>query len=271
MRSERQTGPSLSLCMAAWGGLAFLHLPILLIFVNAFSADGNSYQFPPSGLTTDWFGVAFARTDAWDSLWLSVKVAAWATLIALVLGSMAAGAVARGRFPGRDGITFLFTLPISLPGIVMGISLLSAIRMAELEPGMLSLVVAHATFCLVIVYNNVVARLRRLLPSQIEASMDLGADPFQTLRHVILPHMATALLAGGMLAFALSFDEIIVTTFAAGNDKTLPIWFLGELFRPRERPVTNVFAVIVMVATALPILLSYYLTREGEEIGGQGK
>lgn len=269
MPFERRTG--LALRCAAYGALAFLHLPVLLIFLYAFSADGNSYQFPPSGLTTHWFEVALTRTEAWDALWLSVKVAAYATLLALVLGAMAAGAIARGRFPGRDGVTFLFTLPISLPGIVMGISLLSAIRMADLEPGMLTLVVAHATFCLVVVYNNVVARLRRLAPSQIEASLDLGADPFQTIRHVVLPHMATALLAGGMLAFALSFDEIIVTTFAAGNDKTLPIWFLGELFRPRERPVTSVFAVIVMMVTALPILLSYYLTREGEEIGGQGK
>ena len=271
MPSKPSTGVSPFLRAAAYGGLLFMHFPVLLIFIYAFSADGNSYQFPPSGLTTHWFSVAFARSDAWDALWLSVKVAAWATAIALILGGMAAGAIARGRFPGKEAVSFLLTLPIALPGIVMGISLLSAIRLAEMEPGMLTLVIAHATFCLVVVYNNVVARLRRLSPSQIEASMDLGADPFQTFRHVVLPHVATALLAGGMLAFSLSFDEIIVTTFAAGSDKTLPIWFFGELFRPRERPVTSVFAVIVMVVTALPILLSYYLTREGEDTAGQGK
>lgn len=257
--------------MSALAGVAFMHLPILLIFLYAFSADSGSYQFPPSGFTTHWFAVAAERQDAWDALLLSLRVAGWATAIALVLGSMAAGAIVRGRFPGKDVLTFMLTLPISLPGIIMGISLLSAIRLADLDPSVATLIVAHATFCLVVVYNNVSARLRRLSPSQIEASLDLGATRWQTLRHVVMPHMATALLAGGMLAFALSFDEIIVTTFAAGNEKTLPIWLLGELFRPRERPVTNVFAVIVMVVTAIPLLVSYYLTQGKEEIAGSGK
>jgi putative spermidine/putrescine transport system permease protein len=156
-------------------------------------------------------------------------------------------------------------LPIALPGVVTGIALLSAIKLARLDPGFWSIVAGHATFCIVIVYNNVIARLRRLPPSLFEASMDLGADGWQTFRHVMLPQVASALLAGGMLAFALSFDEIIVTLFTAGHEQTLPIWFFGELFRPRERPVTNVVAVIVIAVTLLPILAAYYLTRPSEE------
>jgi putative spermidine/putrescine transport system permease protein len=209
--------------------------------------------------------VAFARADIWEAMRMSLGVAALATLGAIVLGSLTALAMSRTRFWGRESITFLLVLPIALPGIVTGIALLSAIKLARLDPGFWTIVAGHTTFCIVIVYNNVVARLRRLPRNWIEASMDLGADGWQTFRHIVLPQMATALLAGGMLAFALSFDEIIVTLFTAGHDRTLPIWFFNELFRPRERPVTNVVAVIVMVVTFVPILLAYYLTRPAEE------
>jgi putative spermidine/putrescine transport system permease protein len=196
---------------------------------------------------------------------LSLWVAALATLFSLVLGSLTALAMSRSRFWGKEGITLLLILPIALPGIVTGIALLTAIKFAKIDPGFWTIVAGHTTFCIVIVYNNVVARLRRMPPSWIEASMDLGADGWQTFRYIVLPHIATALLAGGMLAFALSFDEIIVTLFTAGHDRTLPIWFFNELFRPRERPVTNVVAVIVMIVTFIPILLAYYLTRSTEE------
>jgi putative spermidine/putrescine transport system permease protein len=199
---------------------------------------------------------------------LSLVVASVATLIALALGTLAAFAMARRPFRGKETITLLFVLPIALPGIITGLALLAGIRSVGLEPGFWTIVAGHATFCLVIVYNNVVARLRRIPPSWIEASMDLGADGWQTFRHVLLPQIATALLAGGMLAFALSFDEIIVTLFTAGHEKTLPIWFYNELFRPRERPITNVVAVVVILVTLLPILLAYYLTRPDEQAPG---
>jgi len=156
-------------------------------------------------------------------------------------------------------------LPIALPGIVTGIALLAAIKIAGVSPSFWTIVIGHTTFCLVIVHNNVVARLRRLPHNLIEASMDLGADGWQTFRYVLLPQVATALLAGGMLAFALSFDEIIVTLFTAGREQTLPIWFFNELFRPRDRPVTNVVAVVVILLTFLPLLLAYYLTRPAED------
>ena len=158
----------------------------------------------------------------------------------------------------------MFVLPIALPGIVTGIALLAGIKTLGFEPSFWTIVAGHATFCLVIVYNNVVARLRRLPNSWVEASMDLGANSLQTFRYVLLPQIATALLAGGMLAFALSFDEIIVTLFTAGHQRTLPIWFYNELFRPRDRPITNVVAVVVILVTLVPILLAYYLTRPDE-------
>ena len=201
------------------------------------------------------------------SLFLSLGVATCATLAAIVLGSLAALGLARSRFWGKEAITLALVLPIALPGIITGISLLAALRLANVALGFWTIVLGHATFCLVIVYNNVIARLRRLPASLAEASMDLGADGLQTLRYVLLPQLASALLAGAMLAFALSFDEIIVTLFTAGHEKTLPIWIYDQLFRPRERPLTNVVAVMVILITLLPIVAAYRLTRTGEEGG----
>ena len=168
-------------------------------------------------------------------------------------------------------MSLLITLPIALPGIVTGIALRAALNLADIPFSFWTIVIGHATFCIVVVYNNAVARLRRTQGSLIEASMDLGADGFQTFRHVVLPQLGTALLAGGMLAFALSFDEVIVTTFTAGQQETLPIWMFSELIRPRQRPVTNVVAVMVIAVTLIPILAAYYLTRDGEDRRGRGQ
>ncbi|MFN3717691.1 MAG: ABC transporter permease [Rhizobium rhizophilum] len=271
MRSDRSQSSGLSLKIAAGAGLAFLHLPILLIFVYAFTTEEKSFQWPPPGFTTKWFAVAWNRPDIWEALWLSVKVASIATVIAMVLGTLAAAAVARTKFFGREVISLLVILPIALPGIITGIALRSAFSLADIPFSFWTIILGHATFCVVVVYNNAVARFRRTSGSLIEASMDLGADGFQTFRHVILPNIATALLAGGMLAFALSFDEVIVTTFTAGQQSTLPIWMLEELIRPRQRPVTNVVAMVVVIVTFLPILAAYYLTRDTDQIAGSGK
>ncbi|MBB4062983.1 ABC transporter permease [Gellertiella hungarica] len=270
MRSDRHTA-SPALKIAAIGGLLFLHLPILLIFAYAFTTEEKSYQWPPPGFTLKWFGVAWERPDVWQALTLSLKVGAIATAIALVLGTLAAAAVSRSKFFGREAISLLVILPIALPGIITGIALRSAFSILDIPFSMWTIILGHATFCVVVVYNNAVARFRRTSGSLIEASYDLGADGFQTFRHVILPNIATALLAGGMLAFALSFDEVIVTTFTGGQQSTLPIWMLEELIRPRQRPVTNVVAMIVVLATFLPILAAYYLTRDGDQIAGGGK
>ena len=271
MRSDRTNAAPLALKIAAFGGLAFLHLPILLIFVYAFTTEEKSFKWPPPGFTLKWFGRAWDRPDVWDALTLSVQVAAIATAVALVLGTLCAAAVARSNFFGKESISLLVILPIALPGIVTGIALRSAFGIMEIPFSFWTIVLGHATFCVVVVYNNAVARFRRTSGSLIEASMDLGADGFQTFRHVVLPNIATALLAGGMLAFALSFDEVIVTTFTAGQQATLPIWMLEELVRPRQRPVTNVVAMVVVLVTFLPILAAYYLTRDGDRIAGAGK
>ena len=265
------TGAGWGLTAAAIGGLLFLHLPLAFIVLYAFSTDEKSFSFPLPGLTTHWFGVVLDRPDIWAAMWLSVKVAAVATVIAMVLGTLAAAAMYRQKFFGHEVITLLILLPIALPGIVTGISLRSAFNLADMPFSYFTIVLGHATFCIVVVYNNVVARFRRSSPSMIEASMDLGANSFQTFRHIVLPNIATALLAGGMLAFALSFDEIIVTTFTAGQQETLPIWMLRELVRPRQRPVTNVVAVFVIAVTFIPILAAYYLTRDTHDVAGSGK
>ena len=270
MRSERQSSP-LGLKIAAGAGLLFLHLPLLLIFVYAFTTEEKSFQWPPPGLTLKWFAVTWNRPDVWQALSLSVQVASVATALALILGTLCAAAVSQSRFFGREAISLLVILPIALPGIITGIALRSAFALADIPFSIWTIILGHGTFCIVVVYNNAVARFRRTSGSLIEASMDLGADGFQTFRYVILPNIGTALLAGGMLAFALSFDEVIVTTFTGGQQETLPIWMLEELIRPRERPVTNVVAMVVVLVTFIPILAAYYLTRDGDQIAGSGK
>lgn len=268
MRSDASWG----LKIGAAAGLLFLHLPLLLIFLYAFTTEEKSFQFPPPGFTTRWFSAAwFDRPDIWPPLYLSIKVAFIATILAIIFGTLAAAALSRAKFFGKDSLSLLFILPIALPGIITGIALRSAFDIMHLPFSTWTIILGHATFCIVVVYNNVLARFRRISGNMVEASMDLGADGFQTFRHVVLPQIASALLAGGMLAFALSFDEVIVTTFTAGQQTTLPIWMYQELIRPRQRPVTNVVAIIVIAVTFIPILCAYYLTREGEHTGGGGK
>ncbi len=272
MRSDASSAPRAPwwLRLLAWGGVLFLHVPIVVVAVYAFNTEESAFSFPPRGFTLRWFAQAAARSDVLAAIALSARIALLATAGALVLGTLAALALARRTFLGKDAITLVFILPIALPGIITGVALLSAFRLGGVSPGFWTIAAGHATFCVVVVYNNVVARLRRLPPSLVEASMDLGADGFQTFRRVVLPQLGTALLAGGILAFGLSFDEIIVTTFTAGHEQTLPLWLLGQLGRPRDVPVTNVVALVVMLVTALPILAAWWLTRGGEDVTGAG-
>ena len=269
MRSNPEA--SWGLKLAALGGLLFLHVPILIIFLYTLTPDETTYTFPLPGITFKWFGVAWQREDLWRALTLSFQVAAVATVAALILGTLAAAAVYRSNFFGREAISFLLILPIALPGIVTGIALRTAIGGFDIPFSFWTIVIGHATFCVVVVYNNVLARFRRMQGSQIEASMDVGANSIQTCRYVILPHIATALLAGGMLAFALSFDEVIVTTFTAGQQSTLPIWIFSQLVRPRDRPVTNVVAMFVMLITFVPIFLAQRLSAQNSDTEGETK
>ncbi|MGW3344424.1 ABC transporter permease [Nonomuraea rubra] len=264
MRLSRLTRLLLWLALAA--GLAVIYVPLAVVLLNSVNAD-RTFGWPPSGLTLRWWGAAWASSGVRDALWTSVQAGLGATAIALVLGTMAAFAVQRYRFFGRQTVSLVIILPIALPGIVTGIALNNAFR-TVLEPfgvglGLFTVVVGHATFCVVTVYNNVLARLRRTGTSLEEASADLGAGPFTTFRLVTFPMMRSALLAGGLLAFALSFDEIIVTTFTAGAGvRTLPIWIFENLFRPNQAPVVNVVAAALIVASVVPIYLAQRLSSD---------
>jgi putative spermidine/putrescine transport system permease protein len=241
-------------------GLAVVYVPLLVVLVSSFNTD-KTFGWPPSGYTLEWWHRAWHNPGARAALATSVKAGLGATAIALVLGTMAAFAVGRYRFFGRDSVSILVVLPIALPGIVTGIALSNAIT-TTLEPigiklGMFTVIVGHATFCVVVVYNNVLARLRRTGGSLEEASMDLGADVFQTFRHVTFPAMRSALLAGALLAFALSFDEIIVTTFTAGpRVQTLPLWIFSNLARPNQAPVVAVVAALLVLLSVVPVWLA---------------
>ncbi len=239
----------------------FLYLPIATIVLYSFNAD-RGQSWPITDWTTSWYGEAIGNQDIRDALLMSLEAAIGATLIAIVLGSLAAFAVHRFRFFGRDTVSFVLLLPIALPGIVTGMALNATYNTAHVPFSLFTIIAGHATFCVVTVYNNLVARLRRSSRSIEEASMDLGADTWQTFRHVTLPVVGTALLAGGLLAFALSFDEVIVTTFTAGTQQTLPIWIFSNLRLPNQRPLVNVVAVLVILASAIPVYLAQRLTSE---------
>ena len=235
----------LGLRIATAAGFAFLYIPIIVIVLYAFNAQ-RVQAWPIQQYSTEWFAAAFESPSVRAAFALSVEIGLGATFVALVLGSAAAFAVQRYRFFGRETISFALVLPIALPGIVTGMALNSTINAAGIGFTIFTIIVGHATFCIVVVYNNVIARLRRSSRSIEEASMDLGADPWQTFRYITFPVIRTALLAGGLLAFALSFDEIVVTTFTAGPGiQTLPQWIFGNLFRPNQAPVVNVVAAVL--------------------------
>src|SRR5215210_1552555 len=243
--------------------LAFIYAPLIVIALYAFN-ERRTQTWPIPGLALEWFGKAFGNPGVRDALATSLKAGLGATAIALVLGSLAAIAVARYRFFGRGAVSFLVLLPIALPGLVTGMALNATFREA-LEPfgiglGLFTVIVGHATFCIVVIYNNVVARLRRTSRSFEEASADLGASTWQTFRFVTLPALRSALVAGALLAFALSFDEVIVTTFTAGGQQTLPIWILTNLSRPNQLPIVNVVGVLVIALSAIPVYLAHRLT-----------
>ena len=247
------------LTLRAWMAvtLLFLYLPLAVVAILSFNT-ATSLSWPPQGFTLDWWRQAWETDGPREALWNSVKVALAATAIALVLGTLAAFAMQRFRFFGRNTYSFLFVLPIALPGIVTGVALQNTFSRTidlglfefRIGFGFHSLVIAHATFCIVLAYNNVVARLRRSSPNLLEASADLGAHGSQTFRYVTFPLMRSAMLAGGILAFALSFDEIIVTTFTAGSGyETLPQWIFANISRPNNVPLVNVMATVVMVVS----------------------
>jgi putative spermidine/putrescine transport system permease protein len=265
MQTSRTTRIALRIATAVT--LAFIYLPLAVVFLYAFNAAPLS-RWPIEGLTLDWFVRAIDDDGIRSALTASLQAAIGATAVALVLGTLLAFAVHRFAFFGREAVSFVVILPIALPGIVTGIALNTAFRAIGIELGILTVIVGHATFCIVVIYNNVIARLRRTARSAEEASMDLGADTFQTFRRVTLPAIGTSLVAGALLAFALSFDEIIVTTFTAGaGTQTLPIWIFANYARPNQLPLVNVAAVFVLALSVVPVYLSARLTRDPAAIG----
>jgi putative spermidine/putrescine transport system permease protein len=246
--------------------LTFLYIPLAVVVIYAFN-DSVAQVWPPKAFTTKWFSLAFGDANMRSALLASLKVASIATLIALVLGSAAAFAVHRYRFFGRQTVSFLLVLPIALPGIITGMALRTGINTVGATFSLWTIMIGHATFCIVVVFNNVVARLRRTPTSLVEASMDLGADGWQTFRRVTLPAIATALVAGALLAFALSFDEIIVTNFTSGSEITLPKWIFNAIRLPRNRPEANAVAALVMLLSLIPVYLAQRLAGGGSERG----
>jgi putative spermidine/putrescine transport system permease protein len=271
-------GVRVAIRVAVWVVLAFLYVPLAIVVLYAFN-PARSNVWPIPGLTLRWFGVAWRNGDVRGALLNSLKAGLGATIIALILGTCASFAVHRFRFFGRNTVSFVLVLPIALPGIVTGMALNSAINFGGqvfgLSFGLFTIILGHATFCVVVVYNNVIARLRRTQPSLVEASMDLGGDGWQTFRHITFPALSTALVAGALLAFALSFDEIVVTLFTAGTVQTLPIWIFNHIRLPRARPIVNVVAMAVILLSIIPVYFAQRLTREptptrASDVGGEG-
>jgi putative spermidine/putrescine transport system permease protein len=251
--------------------LLFIYVPLFVIAIYAFN-ENISQTWPIDQYTTKWFRIAWEDDEVRSALGLSLKAAFGATALALVLGLLASLAVARYSFFGKETISFLVILPIALPGIITGLALqatiLNVLAPLGISFSIWTIIIGHATFCIVVVYNNAVARLRRVAGSLEEASADLGAGSWQTFRYVTFPQMRTALLAGGLLAFALSFDEVIVTIFTSGAQQTLPIWMLTNFGRPRELPIVNVVALFVILVSIIPVWIAQRLTREAPAVGG---
>jgi putative spermidine/putrescine transport system permease protein len=250
--------------------LAFIYVPLFVIALYAFN-ESRSQAWPIEGFTLEWFEKAFNNPGVRDALWTSVQAAIGATAIALLLGTLAALAVSRYRFFGRDTISFLIILPIALPGIVTGMALNATFtQVLDIDLTLFTVIVGHATFCIVVVFNNAVARLRRGGTSLEEASMDLGADSWRTFRFVTFPTLRTALVAGALLAFALSFDEIIVTTFTIGQDQTLPIWIFANYARPNQLPIVNVVGLSVILLSIIPVYFANRLSQDPVGAPGGG-
>ena len=252
--------------LASGGVLAFLYLPLLVIVLYAFNPS-RIQAWPPQGFTLHWFQEALDNRNVIRAVVNSLLAGTFATITALVLGTLTAIAVHRYSFFGRQTISFLFVLPIALPGVVTGIALQRSFITFDVDFGLLTIVIGHATFCVVIVFNNVIARLRRLPSSPEEASADLGGDVFTTFRRITAPRLGTALLSAALLSFALSFDEIIVTLFTAGpGTQTIPMFIYSSIQRPNELPVVNVLAFVLVLLSIIPVWLAQRIA--GTETAG---
>jgi putative spermidine/putrescine transport system permease protein len=263
-------GGRIAIRVYSWLVIAFVYVPLLIVAMYAFSGSVGQ-KWPIEEYTTKWFGVAWRNGIVRDALGTSVEIALIATVLALILGSLAAFAVHRFSFFGRNVVSLVLVLPIALPGIVTAMALSSVFVTAKIPLGLFTIFVGHSVFCIVVIYNNVIARLRRTPTSLVEASMDLGADGWQTFRLVTLPAIRTALVAGALLAFALSFDEIVVTNFLAGSEITLPKFIYNNLRQPRSRPIVNVVAIAVVLLSIIPVYLAQRLAGGPDALSAAAK
>jgi putative spermidine/putrescine transport system permease protein len=250
--------------------LAFIYVPLLLVVIYAFNSGGTS-AWPPAGLSMKWLFQALENTGLRNAFATSLIVALGATAIAMLLGTLASLAVARYRFFGRETISFVVIFPIALPGIVTGMALSTTFATVGFPLGMAAIIVGHGTFCIVLVYNNVIARLRRVSRSFEEASADLGADTFMTFGKITFPAVRSALVAGGLLAFALSFDEVIVTIFTAGGTRTLPIWIFQSFRLANQVPLVNVAGLVAILLSVAPVYIANRLSSDGAGPTGVGR
>jgi putative spermidine/putrescine transport system permease protein len=256
--------------LATLAVLAFIYVPLGVVVAYAFNASGT-VSWPPAGFSTRWVEAALQNTGLQAAFETSIAIAIGSAAIALILGSLAAVAVAHYRFFGREAVSFVVVFPIALPGIVTGMALSTTFATFGIPLGALSVVIGHATFCVVLVYNNVIARLRRTSRSLEEASSDLGADSWQTFRHVTFPAVRSAMLAGALLAFALSFDEVIVTIFTAGGIQTLPIWIFRAFRLANQVPLVNVAGLAAILLSVIPVYIASRITQDtGGAVGARG-
>ena len=249
--------------------LAFMYIPLFVVIINSFNAQQLS-SWPIEDFSLYWWEFAANYEPIRLALLNSVIVATAAMVIASILGTLVAFALNRYEFFGKSTVNLLVVLPIALPGVVTGVAFSNTysnfLSPLGIDIGYFGLIVSHATFCLVMVFNNVFARLKRMNPSLQEASMDLGAGLWETFRLVTFPQFRSSFIAGALLAFALSFDEVYVTIFTAppGVD-TLPLWILKEMARPNQASVVNVVATVVILLSLIPVYISQRLARDDDQ------
>ncbi|MGR3315106.1 ABC transporter permease [Roseovarius indicus] len=241
--------------------MAFLYVPIWILIIYSFN-DNRTLTWPLTGFTTHWYEQLIRNEQLLTAIGNSFYVASCSTVLTLLVGVPAALALHRLRFPGKNVFRRLLLLPIALPGIVTGISMLNMFKMFGFNLSLETVILGHATALLAVVVTQVFARLQRLPKSLAEASSDLGANPLQTFIHVTLPNIRTALIGAGLLSFVLSFDEIPVTFFLTGRDNTLPMYIYSTMRRGVTPEINAVGTIIVLMSLILIIISVVFTVRD---------
>lgn len=234
-------------------GLVLLQLPLVIVIIHGFASGQGGSPWPFQGVA-----MALNDPEIRQAFYLSFRIAVVTTLIAVFLGTLCAATMARARFFGHKAVSLLIFVPVMLPGATLAIALQSAFSFGTISLGFWTIVIGHASFAILIVYNNALAHFRSSASTLIEASMDLGATGFQTFWHALLPNLLQALVAGALLAFVISFNEATLTAFTAGNMQTLPLWLLREMESSAPSQIANTVAMIVAIITLIPLLAVFY-------------